>query len=119
MLPAPRPSHREGGPSDLSGRGKDARVANADEEDQLASDLLESLVDLYDQLIGVPQLTRLLTAAGMALRGSSLEPVVAGAAEALAELAARPLTDQEMNSAALVATDELRQSVASWPHDPG
>ena len=54
-------------------------MATANEEEQLARDLLESLDDLYDQLIGVPQLTRLLTAASIALRGSSLEPVVAGA----------------------------------------
>jgi hypothetical protein len=91
--------------------GQSGRVANAEEEAQVASDVLESLDDLYDQCISVAQLRRLLTACTIALRGSALEPVVAAAAEALAGIAASTLTDEEMNSAALIATDELRRYV--------
>ena len=90
-------------------------MVSADEQAQLASDLLESLDDLYDRCISVAQLLRLLTSAAIALRGSALGPFVGAAAEALAAITKRRSPEADKNTAALIATDELRVLVGSSP----
>ena len=99
----------------MCGADNSGYVASDDEQAHVASDLLESLDDLYDQCITVAQLRRLLEVSSIALQGSALGPVVSAASKAIAEISERSLPEAAKNSAALVATDELRQRVGSHP----
>lgn len=74
-------------------------VSAADEE-QLASDVLEKLDDLYDQLIGVRQLERHLRAASVALRGASWASILNAAVSALTEISTQGVGESERNTLA-------------------
>lgn len=91
---------------------------SAADEEQLASDVLERLDDLYDQLIGVRQLERHLRAASVALRGASWASILNAAVSALTEISTQGVGESERSTLALIVTDDLRRWVGALPNRP-
>ena len=91
----------------------------------LCAILLDALDRLYDQESRVIDIYALLEASRVALSSSELAEVLSDAAEALGVLIRLGRSEVELNRAALVVTDPLRQSLAALyqpmtllSHDP-
>jgi hypothetical protein len=94
------------------------------QEQRLLSLVLDGLDDLYDQRFGAAVggvrdtrahvwLPRLLIAVSAALHGSRWELQLANVADDMQSLGNRGLPDDDLLSAALDATDDLRQAIAA------
>lgn len=94
-------------------RCQDEAVVGSDTETRLLGNLLDALDDLYDRRDRAEWWTeRLLLATSVAFRGTQWELPMAEAATAIKLSLRGDGTDDAKNTAALVATGELRLQIA-------
>lgn len=121
MASAIVPEHEVGGSADV---WHPEQMPDRETEQRLLSLVLDGLDDLYDQRFGGPVggtrdtraevwLVRLMIAVAAALRGSPWEATLLDVARLLQALRQRGLAGNELNDAALAATDDLRLAIAS------